>query len=477
VYLSKDEAWQIEDTQVAEPNCEFTSLPPFNNGLNRDTPYSLKTPLPLVAQGQYRGLVKSRSNIRDPFPNNNIKAGPRNINVTFPTLNLGSCVEADSGTSVYIINEVPSEMTLIVTARLNEANSFQDLYLRHNKPASSYHYDGSSKFAMSSKQDVLVTSTKKGLYYVMLQRNDLSPAPGVKSSLCAKLAKFEILNIFPTTFAPFGNVTLRVEGTMFGWKLQVSLTTKDHGQEMKAKRVYRFSSTLLYATFDVQGFAEGSKFHCKITDTSVDTKAFLNDSLAINEGIPGKLTVSLNQPRAIRLLDTGDITINYQNIGDTDLPSPVIMFCANEMTLLRYVQDGRQPSSYDQFHAVVAQPLEGPGGNLPPKSSGRLRFQTKHYRGRGTGRSKLSVRSLLDSDEHHLFMKSKYELKPTHLSNEVWEPIWKNFLVSVGTTQKSLNRRLSGVATQMSLDGRKVHMVNELVKFQLDFANGVQSGK
>jgi hypothetical protein len=40
-----------------------------------------------------------------------------------------------------------------------------------------------------------------------------------------------------------------------------------------------------------------------------------------------------------------------------------------------------------------------------------------------------------------------------------------------------LNRRLSGVATQMSLDGRKVHMVNELVKFQLDFANSVQSGE
>ncbi|KAK3709146.1 hypothetical protein QZH41_018059, partial [Actinostola sp. cb2023] len=478
VYLSEDETWQIEDREIDQPTCAFISLQPYSNGNNKDTAFSLLKPLPLVPQGQYRALVKSRSNIRDPFPANNIKAGPKNINVTFPALELGSCVEADKGTSVYVVKDVPSEMTLLVTARINAVSTFQDLYLRHNQPASSYHYDGTSKYATSANQSAVVTTTKKGLYYVLLERTDLLPAPGVKSKVCAKLAKFEISRIFPTTFAALGHVTLKIEGTLFGWNMQVSLLTQSNNKtEIKAKRVYRFSSTLLYATFNIQGLSAGTKFSCKVTDQSSESQAMLNDSLTIKDGIPGKLAITVQRPSAIRLIDTGEIVVSYQNIGDTDVQSPVIIFGATEMTLIRYVQEGRPPSNYDQFVSVLAQPLEGPGGIIPPKTPGKLIFQASHLAGGGTGRSQLKIVSLIKNNEPHIFMQSKNGLRPSHLAKELWEPVWKNFLDSVGTTQKSLDERLTSVATLMSVYGRKVHLVKDLIDFQLKMANGAQNGR
>ena len=479
VYLSHDEVWQIEDVRIGIPMCSYVTLEPYNGGANQDTPYSVTSKLPLTALGNYHGLVKTRSNILDLNQQNNIAVGPNNLNVTFPSLPLEACIDvtlnSEEETS-YIVENVPDDKTLIIEVNsTSTVDAFHQLFVRHAKPATAYQYDGGPRFALSADQEVVIPETIAGKYYVLMRRSDTSPT--VKTSqLCARIAKFEIIRIYPNQVAPLGNATLRFEGTLFGQELEAFLVNASANERSftKAEDVYRMSSTEVYATFYTVNLVVGSTFHVKLVNLETKEEAVLEQSLVIRRGELGQLETHIDFPEVLLMDDSGAITVSYENIGDTDILAPLLSLSAiGGQPRLRPIQ------STQTFTTVVflAQPLQGPGGILPPKAYGEVTFDTVQSGGMlGPGRFALGM---LDdgADQPHIYMNSSKDLKPEFLSNELWDPVWQNFLFSVGRTALSFQNRMSAVSTLLSSSGRRVNLLTDLVQFQLDIANGKLAGR
>lgn len=481
VYLSQDDVWQIEDVRIGDPMCSYVTLEPYSGGANQDTPYSISSKLPLTSLGEYRGLVKTRSNILDLNHQNNIAVGPNNLNVTFPRLPLDDCVDitlTSGEEKSYIIDNVPDEKTLIVTVNSSTEDAFHELFVRQDKPATAYQYDGGSRFALSANQEVVIPETIAGKYYVLMRRSDTSPT-AQKSQLCARIAKFEIIRVFPNQVGSPGNATLRFDGTLFGQKLEAFLfNASADGLHIfiKADEVYRMSSTEVYATFVTTSLVRGAAFDVKLVNLESKEEAVLARSLVIKRGEPGRLQTHIDFPEVVLVDDSGVITVAYENVGDTDIITPILSLSGSGgHTKLRPVQKDRPSSQASANVIFLAQAFQGPGGILPPKAYGEVIFDTVQSPGL-LGQGPFALRMLDGTDQPHVYIKSSNDLKPEFLSNELWAPVWDNFLVSVGKTVSSFQNRMSAVTTFLSRSGRRVNLLTDLVQFQLDVANGKLAG-
>ena len=462
--------------------CSYVTLEPYKGGTNRDTPYSITSQLPLTSLGEYLGLVKTRSNILDLNHKNNIAVGPKNINVTFPSIPLDDCVDVTikSGEETsYIVENVPDVKTLIVTVNSSIADAFHELFVRHAKPATAYQHDGGSKFALSADQEVVIPETIAGKYYVLMRRSDSSQTVN-SSQLCARIAKFEIIRVFPNRVAPLGNATLRFEGTLFGQKLDAFLfnVSGDKNFFIKAQEVYRMSSTEVYATFMTTRFVVGTTFHVKLVNLETKEEAVLTRALVIKRGELGRLETHIDFPEVLSLVteESGVITVSYENVGDTDILTPLLALSASGgQTRLRPILTDRGYLQASPTVIFLAQAFQGPGGILPPKAYGEVTFDIVPSEDM-LGRERFALRMLDGADQPHVYMKSSKDLKPEFLSDELWAPVWQNFLVSVGKSVSSFHNRMSAVSTFLSRSGRRVNLLTDLVQFQLDMANGKLTG-
>ena len=483
VYLSQDDVWQIEDVRIGKPICSYVTLEPYNGGANLDTSYTITSELPLTSLGEYRGLVKTRSNIIDQNHKNNIAVGPKNLNVTFPRVPLDGCIDVTlkpGEDSPYIVDNVPLEKTLIVTINSSVGDAFHELFVRHSKPATAYQYDAGTTVALSANQNVVVPETIAGRYYVLMRRYDPSSSAlsNKPSQLCARIAKFEIFRVFPNQVAPLGNATLRFEGTLFGQKLEAFLVNSSADQNfIKAEQVYRMSSTEVYATFITTNLTVGATFHVKLVNSESMEEALLERSLVITRGEPGRLETHIDFPEALLVDSLGVVTLTYENAGDTDIPSPLLsLTVSGGQTQFRPVQKDREAAQFSSAVMFLAQPAQGPGGILPPKAYGEMVFDTKSV-GSEEAKVKYRLQMLDGNDEPHAYINSSKDLKPAFLSNELWAPVWKNFMSSVGKTTSSFQRRMTAVSSLLSLSGRRVNLLSDLVQFQLDMANGKLTGR
>ena len=483
VYLSRDDIWQIEDVRIGNPMCSYVTLEPYQVGANPDKSYSMTEKLPLTGIGGYHGLVKTRSNILDFSQRNNVAVGPKNINVTFPSLPLDGCVDVtlkSSEEKSYIVESVPDEKTLIVTVNSSSDDLIHQIFVRHAKPATAYQYHGGARFVLSADQEIIIPKTIVGRYYVLIRRSDMS-ANKSTSRLCARIAKFEIIRVFPNGVAPLGNATLRFEGTLFGQDIEAFLIDASAMQNVsiKAIEVHRMSSTELYATFVTTSFIKGATFHVKLVNVDTKEEAISPRSLAILGGEPGRLETHVDFPEVLRMLgpeeDTGVVTVLYKNVGDTDIAAPLLaLSVTGEQVQLRPVQRDKPSPQASTTVVFFAQAFRGPGGILPPKASGEITFDILQSNMRGPG--DFALRILVGDKQPHLYMNSSDELKPGFLGRELWAPVWRNFLFSVGRTVSSFQNRMTAASTFLSRSGRRVNLLTELVQFQLDAANGKLTG-
>ena len=483
VYLSRDDIWQIEDVRIGNPMCSYVTLEPYQVGANPDKSYSMTEKLPLTGIGGYHGLVKTRSNILDFSQRNNVAVGPKNINVTFPSLPLDGCVDVtlkSSEEKSYIVESVPDEKTLIVTVNSSSDDLIHQIFVRHAKPATAYQYHGGARFVLSADQEIIIPKTIVGRYYVLIRRSDMS-ANKSTSRLCARIAKFEIIRVFPNGVAPLGNATLRFEGTLFGQDIEAFLIDASAMQNVsiKAIEVHRMSSTELYATFVTTSFIKGATFHVKLVNVDTKEEAISPRSLAILGGESGRLETHVDFPEVLRMLgpeeDTGVVTVLYKNVGDTDIAAPLLaLSVTGEQVQLRPVQRDKPSPQASTTVVFFAQAFRGPGGILPPKASGEITFDILQSNMRGPG--DFALRILVGDKQSHLYMNSSDELKPGFLGRELWAPVWRNFLFSVGRTVSSFQNRMTAASTFLSRSGRRVNLLTELVQFQLDAANGKLTG-
>ena len=312
-YMSLDIQWDIMDRQVGNTVCDIIELEPYEHDQAILT-YTLNHNIPLLIPSEYYGLVRTRSNIKDPDLSNNVAATANLQLIDLPSLTLD---ELESGiilevgqSKAYVIHDVPSDETLLVLLTSPDENSLSDLYVRYNELATAYQFDGFSQLTEFAKQEVVIENTYEGSYYVLVTNNGQVQST---VNILAKLAVFEVRRASPPTISNRGHVTLFIEGTLFERNMQAKLFT--NFQETTATDLYYISSTRVYATFDMRSIIPGPQLSVQLTNIDSGGSTTLADSVRLIYGKRGSLTFSADSLRALTTRAVVPFQLNYINTG------------------------------------------------------------------------------------------------------------------------------------------------------------------
>ncbi|KAJ8025089.1 Teneurin-3 [Holothuria leucospilota] len=471
VYLSDDREWQVMDTEVGR-TCTFFTLSSLSNAPLNGEMFSFEAPLPLVSSGKHYAIVRSRSNIRDLNLENNICIGDTGLEVSLPLLEVEVPVSAVISlyeSLAYRIPAIPADETLVVD--LTSASEFDvnNLFLSYDEIATASNFDAASEESFSPNQTVILSPTRQGDYYLLIQNNGAleNTRSGTPSTifLSARIARFEILDVRPKAAAPLGNVTLSVRGTVFPEIISAKLRGDD-GAEISAQNIFRFSSQELYVTFNMIGNDIGSSF-----DLILNDEVEFLQAIRMKSGVEGTITVSVNNPGRLRPFEVGQVLVDVRNTGDTDILTPLMVFTISEQGEARLVGSGPS-SNWLNSQYFFPSPSRGPAGIIPPGSLGRFVFEVRSLSGTGSVELSLSTVSSEGSSTPNLFVDEGDYFRPFMLSDESWGRVWEMFLEVTGPTHETFTQQMSKVLNHLSLVGERPRLVEEVVLHQVNLVDG-----
>ena len=481
-YFSEDSIWSIDDDEI-DTQCGAVNLQPFNNDASHDISYSMSAPVPLITPRGYRTLVRSRSNIRDLNLENNVGVAQSVTDIDIDVLNLDDPKQVTlriNEEKVFRVPKLMAEETLIFQMISDTQTDFNEVYVRFGDTATTGFYDAAGVEFLSPHQNAVIGKSRAGDYYVLVRKKGTSSAEEQRSylstiTLTAKYARLEILDVYPREAAPLGTVTLRISGTLFPEEVSVVLEDQQMN-EIVSDAVYHFTSLEMYATFNITGMDVGSKFKLRVRDVYSDAiQTVFPDALAVIDGRPGTLNFRLDNPGRLPPLETGRIRLFVQNVGNSDLLTPILKLDLTGDATFKIVQAYQQSNSNTGYTAY-AVPQRGPGGILPPGATSLVTFDitpnsfgTQSVRFRVT---ELQPSATIDNP----YAKNKALFKLYEIDNRSWDRVWSNFMSATGSTLSSLSKQMSKTANQLSLIGHRIVDMEEMIRVQVKLADGFQSG-
>ena len=470
-YVSADDKWDINDEQIGKTTCSFITIGP--NAAD-NIPSSIKSEVPLVADGQYTTVVKTRSNILDYKMENNVGSANHTTNISIAKIFVDNSVTFNYSfykRKAFLIPNVPRDETLIVAVTRKNDQIPVKIRLRFGKPATDYAFDVTSKETFLPNQTVVQPNTKEGDYYILIVSsgqisNSLS---ATEMKVEVKIAKFEILRTVPAKASVTGNVTLMFEGTLFPEDVKAELL--NNNRSLNALQVFHFSSTLVYATFDMTKAVTNEILSASLSSKSLNLTTTLHYVLEIIDGISGKIKASVSLPSSLRPGEKELIAVDVENVGDADILAPVIAVTTNKVGHIKLLTKLKS-TDYKQRYVIVASPAQGPGGILQPKGYSRLFFNVKQINPEIIGKVQISV-ALIEPDDGrpHEYMGMKDILKFSYYDDYAWNRVWRNFIEYAGTTWSTLTKKVSDISNQLSVAGRRIYELSDFVFFLLDMSD------
>ncbi|XP_053399789.1 uncharacterized protein LOC123558484 [Mercenaria mercenaria] len=476
VYLSRDIIWDISDAQIGRPVCSKFDLK-GNSSSSQSSMIKAKTPP--VASSFYNTIVKTRSNLLDLNLDNNIALAGHKTKVIYTKVTVNTTTNAQIvpyGSVAIQVTNVSDEKTLIFNISSDDRDSFNSLYVKGGSPATLFDFEKVSDDPNMSDQIITVSNTMYSNYYILIvNTGSMSTDSSQNLNVTIKYAHFEILDVFPKSLVPGAKTTLHITGTLFPYDSRIHLMNAKHDYD--AIRTYIFSSSNVYATFYIPEINNLTVFVLKLTSDSSNETIQFRDKITIKNGTEGYLEYSVENPGRLRNGETGIISVNLQNAGDTDLYVPLVIFEASDKGSVRLI-DGMKRHIFKQCYFVFCSMKNGPAGILPPKSQCQLKFETKQNETYRFGRIEMALNTFIlrqtkDTDNPYIIRKDI--LRPTHYDQQAWDPIWSNFIAATGKTALSLSEKLSDVLNEMSLGGRYVKIVDDVIGYLLDIADSPYS--
>ncbi|KAK3612249.1 hypothetical protein CHS0354_039531 [Potamilus streckersoni] len=479
VYFSKDNVLSIDDIQIADSMCNDISLAPYSN-TSKATRYNVTERTPLAGAGSYKAIIRSRSNIFDINQNNNILASNNSTCIDVKMLLLGIIENFNitSGKDMeYRITNISTDQTLVINLHTADNESLVAMYVKYGAPATKYNFDYRSDDSTVQNHTIIYPATKSGEFYLLIVYSGSSAKDVNKSasiSLFAKLASFEIIDAFPHTAAPLGNITMGIKGTLIPEDVQAFLLSNTIN--ISASFVYYFSSVSVYATFDITPVSIGESFSLHLCSKTHSVNATLSGALKTIHGAVGEFSIKISQPSQVLIGTTSTVTIDIENIGDTDIQSPLLLVNVEGEGLIKFITEVKE-TYYMKNYIIFSPPVNGPGGIFAPQAYTRLLFEAKQTDLKPM-RIKIKVFLLQPNNESFSGILDHESLfKPSNYEESTWKTIWTNFRALVGETTSTISKKLCEVSNQFSLAGRRVHLFKDYLNFLLEVSDGALGDK
>ena len=288
-------------------------------------------------------------------------------------------------------------------------------------------------------------------------------------TLEAEIIDFSIQDISTKQGSNKGEVTMAISGAKFTPDGEITLTA-DNGTIRNASQVWWQDSSEMWATFDLLGFETGV-YDVRIEDDG--EIALADDIFTVTDGAVGQLETQLIGPPALRAGESGVITINYANTGETDIVAPLLTLSVENANFVLPNQTDTENTSI-QFLGIDD---EGPAGIIEPGESGSFSFRfTPTFALNEDGDVNFFL-SQATAEQTIDWAEIKETAQPLNTSDQAWDLIWDNFVSEVGNTAADYQALLAENANQLSEGDNRTNDISDLLAFEFQQATYSQVGE
>jgi hypothetical protein len=265
---------------------------------------------------------------------------------------------------------------------------------------SAAHFDYTYSTPNYGNQEIVMASVTTGTYYITIRC--VSANPVVQNiTLKAEKLPFKILNIHSTSGGNSGNVTIKINGSLFTNNMKARLSKP--GTVITASTVYFTNSTSVFATFNLQGKPLGI-YDVSLTkpDSSITTLpngfsvVIPNNGGLItgggvntgpgNDNAPGcapgaasglnsQLIAEIVAPDRVTIGWPFVIQINYSNPTNVDIPAQARTLYSDHNVLMSLTQAGVANGTTSLYVELTEQ--NGPPGIIRAGGSGSILVYSK----------------------------------------------------------------------------------------------------
>ncbi|MBL8816279.1 MAG: hypothetical protein JNL58_09630 [Planctomyces sp.] len=432
---------------------------------------SLTASLPGVLPGEYFVIVAadSRGLSPDAARPNNVAASVQKITVDIPVLTPGVSFPGNisAGEELYFRADLSTDLTPIIRAILATPGAVEIFVSQAEFPTRSKH----DHYAFSpSDQSLSITQEagQTGTFYVLL-RGTPTAGSGVNFNLIATDSGFGITLVNPSRGANAGRVSTQIRGVAFTPETEFELVA-GNGTKIAAITTRLVNSQSAWVTFDLNGAAVGL-YDIRAVDQG--NEAVLDDVYEVFAGVEGRISLSFSAPAHIRAPRWGEAIITYENVGDTDIVAPILLFYTDDGEVQ---VPGQSTFSTGSVELIAINP-NGPSDVLPPGARGEIRMPFRpvnlsagtmvNYSLQVAGAPEINWpagQPELDWDV------LRDDLKPAAVNPAAWQAIFDNFKLSVGNTFESFQRQMALNAGYLSSIGQPTVDVGRLMAWEFEKA-------
>jgi hypothetical protein len=396
IYLSKGTVLDSTATLIGIKNKVLNMSPLQTNSI------ALTPTVTNLPEGNYNVIVKTDllNNIVESNKNNNTGIAAKQIYVSVKPISLNVPVTNTLFTnSVFYKLVIPDTLngaTILVTLTSNDSLSMvNQMYIGQGYVPSAAQFDYAYSTPNYGNQNIVITSATAGAYYISISNVSASPLMQNISLLAVKLP-FAILNVQSSSGGNIGNVTVKISGSLFTNNMVA--TFNKQGTVIRASSVYFTNTTLVYATFNLQGQPLGIydvKLMKADSTTAVLPQSFsvvaannggLNNGGGINTGagdgsspgcdpgatggINSQIVTQIVAPEKVFGGWAFVIQINYNNPTNTDIPAQTRVLYSLDGLPVSLSQQTLSSAGTSLYLQLIGQ--DGPPGIIRAGGSGTI---------------------------------------------------------------------------------------------------------
>jgi len=479
VYLSADKVISADDI-LLETRQHSAALAPgesYTESLTTTVPASAGPQYILVETDATEAVTES-----DEINNTRLSAEPLAVNVPLLTLNTPISGAVQAGGWSYFRFDADPGRTIRLDLDAAATSGTVALYSQAGTPPTLTDYGAVAAVNQQPDQTLRLVNPSNGDYYIGIYGQSLTGATSF--TLSAVETTPALSSVVQTTVAASGQATLELVGDNFAATDRVKLVAAD-GTELLPVSVQNQDSTRTFATFDFAGVDLGA--YDVVVNTAAGDLLALNDVLTVTAPAanPGSaFFADLVAPSAVRPGREVTLTVNYGNLSQTDLASPLLNLTSNQE--LEWKLPGSDEWVTDTYISFAALSATGDGDVLKiganesielkirtPLSTEPLEFEL--YALESTGSS--GSNDLIDWNE------LEAETRPAGVTAEAWAAVWDNVEAQTGDTWGDFADMLAENAAYLqqlkprsvasASSAPSVYSSDELFAFEILQANGL----
>lgn len=465
VYLSANGSWDIGDLPVGRVS--------HSGSLNPGASYAgtLTAIMPGASVGSYKAIVRAdiRNVVRESDETNNMGVSAAFISLDVTALTLGQPYSDSitTGAQRYYRVTVPKREDMRISLTCENSDASNEMYIRFGDMPDLSHYDFTQADPFVASQDITVSGTFEGTYYIMV-RGASVPGGTANYAIKAELLSFGLRSVSPEKAGNAGSTTVTVEGAKFSTNTTVTLV-KNGLPDIPASKVQFATSSKIYATFDLAG-KDAAKYDVVATDQAYGS-ASLPEAFEVTAGRGASVYASIVLPQAVSPDREFTAWVRYGNSGDADARAPIFVINGPSGLLLKTQRGAEAGKEHIQILGV--DPI-GLAGVLPPGASNAIPIYFVPNRTPGT--MHFSLRTESGRNEPMDWDSIEPTMKPPTMSTDAWNTLWATFRAQVGDTWSDYVDMLDRNATRLSLRGKLTYRLEELLGFEMLKASGKPMG-